>query len=625
VIVFAWVLAFQLRFDGSVPPDRVEQLLVSLPLVLLLQFAFLELAGATRHSWRYTSIQDLVPLGSAVLACGTALALLRLLAPALVADWPALDFLLIPLGVIGVYTVVVGVGLTAARLLRRVLSEQRATAAGAPEERRRVLLIGAGRAGVIVARELRSRPDLGLIPIGFVDDDPATHQRRISQLDVLGATTDLTELVERYRVDDLVITIASADGATMRTLIERCEAAGKRPLIVPGVHEIVTGSVSLSWFRPVEPEDLLGREPVELDLSALSDLLAGTSVVVTGAGGSIGAELCRQINRFAPERLVLLERAEPALWAIHRELTEPPPGDRRRIRAATVVPAIADVTDAARIEALLAEHRPSVIFHAAAHKHVPMMEANPGEAIKNNVIGTKVLVDAAAAADVDHFVLISTDKAVNPTSVMGATKRLAERYVQHVANTTGRDYVAVRFGNVLGSTGSVVPIFEEQIAAGGPVKVTDPEMRRYFMTIPEASQLVLQAAALGHSGEILVLDMGEPVKIVDLAESMIRLTGREPYTDIPIEFTGLRPGEKLFEELSLTEEGAERTRHPKVWIGRTATPEWPTVEDDLRELAVAADGGDTATTRALIAARVPEFIRDSGVAPPVADRESQPS
>jgi FlaA1/EpsC-like NDP-sugar epimerase len=601
IVVAAWVAAFWIRFDGPPPVGMSAVMVASTPLVVLLQLSFLALAGATRHSWRYTGIQDLAPLGSAVAATGVALALVRTFAPTLAAEWPSLGWLVLPYGVIAAYVVLAAVGLAAARLTRRIVAEQRSSTAAAPAQRKRILLVGAGRAGVIVARELQSRPDLGLRPLGFVDDDVLTHGRRISQLDVLGATEDLPQLVERLRVDELVITVASADGPTMRRLVRRCEEAGRRPLIVPGVHEIVGGSVNLNWFQPVKPEDLLGREPVELDLSALSQLLSGSVVLVTGAGGSIGSELCRQIARFAPARLVLVEQSEPALWAIHRELrTERPDDDLQ--------PAIADVTDRTRIGAVLAEHRPDIVFHAAAHKHVPMMEANPGEAVKNNILGTRSVVDAAVRHDVDHFVLISTDKAVNPTSVMGATKRLAERYVQHVAAETGRTYVSVRFGNVLGSTGSVVPIFEQQIAAGGPVTVTDPEMRRYFMTIPEASQLVLQAATLGAAGEVLVLDMGEPVRIVELAESMIRLSGHEPYADIPIEFTGLRPGEKLFEELSLSEEGAERTRHPKVWIGRTRTPDWDTAETDIAELAGLADRLDPPSMRAVIASHVPEFI-----------------
>lgn len=601
VVVAAWVAAWLVRFDGMVPTEQIARMITWLPAIVLLQLTMLVLAGATRHSWRHTTLSDLVPLINAVLATAVGLVMVRTFAPVLVAEWgEGLEWTMVPFGVIAAYAVIVGLGLTAARVMRRVIAERDAATPDA-DESRRVLLLGAGRAGVIVARELRSRPDLGIVPVGFVDDDPQTHGRRIAQLDVLGDTTALPELIERFDVDDVVITIASADGPTMRQLIERCEAADRQPLIVPAVPEIVGGTVSLNWFRPVAAEDLLGRDPVELELSELTALLGGEVVMVTGAGGSIGSELCRQIARFAPAQLVLVERAEPALWAIHRELVADHPG-------VTLVPAMADVTDVARIGRLLADHRPAVVFHAAAHKHVPMMEDNPGEAVKNNVGGTRTVVDACVAQDVDRFVLISTDKAVNPTSVMGATKRLAERYVQHVASATGRDYVSVRFGNVLGSTGSVVPIFQQQIETGGPVTVTDPEMRRYFMTIPEASQLVLQATLIGSSGEILVLDMGEPVRIVELAESLIRLSGYEPYEEIDIEFTGLRPGEKLFEELALTEEGAERTRHPKVYIGRTPTPDWDAVDHDLAQLAELADRLPAADVRHAIAARVPEFI-----------------
>jgi FlaA1/EpsC-like NDP-sugar epimerase len=595
----AWAGAFLLRFDGSVPADRLEQAALTLPLLLLLQLTALKLSGADRHSWRYTAIPDLLPIGGAVLATGAALAAVRAVAPVTfgVAD----DRLAVPYGVIAGYVVLAGLLLGLARVARRVQSERRESRRHtARTEVRRVLLVGAGRAGVMVANELQSRPDLGMEPVGFVDDDQHKVGRRIVGLDVIGTSDELDTLVTEFAVDEVIITIAAASGDTIRDLVAKSERAGRTPLIVPGVYEIVGGHVSLSRIRPVAPEDLLGRAPVELDEDALHDLLTDQLVMVTGAGGSIGSELARQVARFAPKQLVLVEQAEPALWAVHRELAEAHP-------RLDVVPAVADVTDPVRVHALLGEHRPATILHAAAHKHVPMMEANPGEAVKNNVAGTRTLVDAAVTHGVERFVLISTDKAVNPTSVMGATKRLAERYVQHVASQTGRDFVAVRFGNVLGSTGSVVPIFQEQIANGGPVTVTHPDMRRYFMTIPEAAQLVLQAATVGDSGEILVLDMGEPVRIVDLAEAMVRLSGREPYVDIPIEFSGLRPGEKLFEELSLSEEAAERTRHPKIWIGRSNAPDWETAERDIEDLLHHADRLDARSMRHLIASFVPEF------------------
>ena len=601
VVAIAWGLAFAVRFDGSLPAERFEQLLVTLPIVVVVQSAMLRLVGANRQSWQYTSIHDLVPVAAAIALTTTMLGLVRVASPQLPGE-DAATWLAMPLGVIGIYAVIAGVGLAGARLTRRVLVERTEfRELGEQQHARRILLLGAGRAGIVVARELASRPDLGKRVIGFVDDNPVKVGRRIAGVQVLGTSRQLAELMAEHAIDEVIISIANISGADMRELVDRCEEAGARPLVVPGVSEIVAGQVSVSWFRPVEVEDLLGRDAVELDLSALDELIGGEVVVVTGAGGSIGSELARQVVRFRPKQLVLIERSEPALWAIHRELQAAHP-------RLDLVQAVADVGDATRIDALFARHRPGMVLHAAAHKHVPMMEDNPGEALKNNVFGTKTIVDLAATHDVPSFVLISTDKAVNPTSVMGATKRLAERYVQHVASRTGHRYVSVRFGNVLGSVGSVVPIFEEQIANGGPVTITHPDMRRYFMTIPEASQLVLQAATLGRCGEILVLDMGEPVRILELAESMITLCGKEPYTDIPIEFTGLRPGEKLFEELSLSTEQAERTRHPKIWIGGAGDNPWPDAEEDLAGLFGVADGYDPITTRNLIASFVPEFL-----------------
>jgi FlaA1/EpsC-like NDP-sugar epimerase len=606
VVVAAWVAAFLIRFDGQVPADRMEQLWATLPLVVLLQLFTLRASEVDRDSWRYTNLHDVIPLVGAVALTGGVILLLRLAASPLTTFWPGLDYLLVPHGVTLAYVAMGSVGLTAVRVARRLQTERREAPASATEHRR-VLLIGAGRAGSLVASELVARPDLGIRAVGFVDDDPHKQHQRIVGIPVRGTTGDLEELAEEFEVDDVIITIASLPGQEMRQLIDRCEHAGFHPQIVPGMYEIVGGHVGLNWFRPVELEDLLGRDPVDLDMDAIRDLLTGEVAMVTGAGGSIGSELCRQVASFAPSRLVLVERAEPALWAIHRELVLAHP-------ELDIVPALADVTHTDRIDELLATHAPSTILHAAAHKHVPLVEDNPGEAVKNNVLGTRTVVDLAAKRGVERFVLISTDKAVNPTSVMGATKRLAERYVQHVANQTGRAYVSVRFGNVLGSTGSVVPVFEDQIAGGGPVTVTDPEMRRYFMTIPEASQLVLQAATLGNSGEVLVLDMGEPVRIVELAESMIRLSGFEPYEDIDITFTGLRPGEKLFEELSLSEEEAERTRHPKVWIGNTPRPDWGEAPSDLEDLGAVSDKATPETLRERLDDLVPEYraTRQSG-------------
>ena len=430
-----------------------------------------------------------------------------------------------------------------------------------------VLIAGAGEAGAMVLRELRQNPQTGLLTIGFVDDDPVKHGVLLNGVRVLGGRSAIPELVRKHHVDQVIIAMPSAPGKSIRELVELCEAAGVRARIVPGIYELLGGTVRLTELRDVQIDDLLRREPVQTDTARVEALLRGKRVLVTGAGGSIGSELCRQILRCCPASLTLLGHGENSIFDIHNELRAElsgpdspyPSGQRPQL-----TPVIADVRFPERLQAVFLEHRPDVVFHAAAHKHVPLMEDNIADAITNNVLGTLRVVEASAAAGVSHFVLISTDKAVNPTSIMGATKRVAELIVQRAARTTGRAYVAVRFGNVLGSRGSVVPFFQKQIAAGGPVTVTHPDVKRFFMTIPEAVQLVLQAATMGQGEEVFVLDMGEPVRIVDLARDLIRLSGLEPDHDIKIRFTGLRPGEKLYEELFASSEQYGRTEHEKI-------------------------------------------------------------
>jgi FlaA1/EpsC-like NDP-sugar epimerase len=386
----------------------------------------------------------------------------------------------------------------------------------------------------------------------------------------------------------------------MRRIVEVCRTSGARIRTIPGMDHLIEGRVQISQIRNVAIEDLLGREPVQLDTQLIAEHLNGRVVMVTGAGGSIGAELCRQVARFGPARLVLVEQAENALFQIHREL-------QNTTRNVSLVPVIADICDSRRMERVFAEHKPTAVFHAAAHKHVPMMEWNPGEAIKNNAFGTKKLADLSDRYGVREFVMISTDKAVNPTSIMGVSKRVAEIYCQALSQRSKTRFITVRFGNVLGSNGSVVPIFQEQIAHGGPVTVTHPEMKRYFMTIPEACQLVMQAGAMGTGGEIFVLDMGEPVKIVDLARDLITLSGLRPGEDIEIQFTGIRPGEKLFEELAADEERADKTRHPKIFVGRFRPYEWDAVEQGMVALHENSEGRDDALIRAAFARLVPEY------------------
>jgi FlaA1/EpsC-like NDP-sugar epimerase len=427
-----------------------------------------------------------------------------------------------------------------------------------------VLLVGAGRAGVQAAREIVGRGDMDLEIVGFVDDDPAKQGTVIQGFKVIGTSRDLPRLVPELGIHHVVITIAQASRTDIRRIVEICESIPVKAQIIPGLYQILSGSVEISRIRDIEIEDLLGREPVTLDEGLLRGVLDGQAVMVTGAGGSIGAELARQVARFGCSSLLLVERAEFALFEIDREL-------RRGWPDLAIVPLVADVCDRELMRGLMSRYRPAVVLHSAAHKHVPMMESNPTEAVKNNILATRSLGEVAGESGVESFIQISTDKAVRPTSVMGASKRVAELAVQDLNPRYPTRFVSVRFGNVLGSAGSVIPLFREQILAGGPVTVTHPDMVRYFMTISEAAQLVLQAGAMGDGGEIFILDMGEPVRILDMAKDMISLFGLKPFDDIDIVFTGMRPGEKLFEELETEGEHIAKTRHPKIFIGEIQT------------------------------------------------------
>jgi len=466
----------------------------------------------------------------------------------------------------------------------------------------RIFIAGAGDAGESLLREVDRNSQIKYDVVGFLDDNPNKLGARIHGVPVLGALAAAGELAERYAVQEALIAIPSATGRQMREVVRRLQQAGLKCTTLPGMDELIGGQVSFSHVRPVNIADLLGREPANLDLAAVGRFLTGRTVTVTGAGGSIGAEICRQVLRFGPAELVLIERGENSLFHVERQLRAGHPDAR-------MAPCLADIGDLRRMERIFAEHRPEVVFHAAAHKHVPMLEYNPGEAIKNNVLGTKLLADLAARSGAESFVMISTDKAVRPTNVMGAAKRLAEIYVQSLAERSRTKFVTVRFGNVIGSEGSAVPIFQQQIAAGGPVTVTHPEVRRYFMTIPEASQLVLQAGAMGRGGEIFVLDMGEPILIRELAEQLIRLSGLEPGEDIEIVYTGLRPGEKLFEELRVEGEDVVPTPHPKITVLRTgpeAAERNRRALEGFRELAELADALSPAELRGRILRLVPE-------------------
>jgi FlaA1/EpsC-like NDP-sugar epimerase len=430
--------------------------------------------------------------------------------------------------------------------------------------RQRTLIVGAGSAGTMVARQLLKNQDSELAPVAFIDDDPRKHRLDILGLPVVGGADQIARTVERLRIDHIVIAIPSLDRKRLNVIFQQCARTKAKTKTLPMLEDLVTGKVSVSAFRDVEVEDLLGREPVHLDIGSISQSVTGKVVLVTGAGGSIGSEICRQIAAFAPETLVLLGHGENSIYSIEMELR-----DAYGHGPTNFATEIADIQDAKKIMRIMAAYRPHVVYHAAAHKHVPLMERNPEEAVKNNLIGTMNVAKAANWHGVHTFVMISTDKAVNPTSVMGATKRLAEMFIQSMGENSQTKFVAVRFGNVLGSRGSVIPRFKKQIAAGGPVTVTHPEMVRYFMTIPEASRLVIQAGALAKGGEIFVLDMGDPVRIVDLAANLIRLSGHA-VEEIGLEFTGMRPGEKLFEELLKPDEVHEEQIYPKIYVGKTS-------------------------------------------------------
>lgn len=597
VMSLAYWLAFLFRFEFQIQRSILEVVLLNWPWVALCHYLALVAFGVPRMSWRYVNMRDTAHVMVAVATSTALLVTLRLrhLMPA------ANPGGVIPLGVLAMDFVLVFFSLVGLRASRRLWGERQDRKKRATEgDRHRVLLIGAGEAGVIVARELANRPDLGLKPVGFLDDDAMKHRTIIGGIPVLGATNDVRAIADYKRVKRVLITIANAPGQQIRRITELCRDAGLDTKIIPGIYEIVGEKVNLSRLREVAIEDLLGRAPVQLDEEIVGASIRSRVVLVTGAGGSIGSELCRQICRFGPARLVLLERFENALFEIHRELASTFPHVQ-------IDPRICDVCDQQRLRQIFDACKPELVLHAAAHKHVPMMEWNPGEAVKNNVGGTRNVARLADEFGAQRFVLISTDKAVNPTSVMGVTKRVAEIYIQAMSQRSETKFVTVRFGNVLGSAGSVIPIFREQIAKGGPVMVTHPEMRRYFMTIPEASQLVLQAGSMGRGGEIFILDMGEPVKIVDLARDLITLSGLKPGEDIEVTFSGVRPGEKLFEELSTSAENADKTKHPKVFIGRIKAHEIEAVEMGIDALLELARGTAMERVRATLGELVPEY------------------
>ena len=548
VFAISGVAAFLLRFDLTLPLSFRRYLIYALPIWILVKIAVFRIARLDRGLWRYLTLADLFRIAVGNLAASTASCILILfIAPR---GFPRslylLDLMICFLATSGL------------RLILRLMLEVTSNARSTKGVEKTTLIYGAGDAGITLLREIRNNPRLSYRVLGFLDDRPDKKGLRLAGAPVLGGGDQAESLVTRHNVETILIAIPSASGVEMTRILELCHKAGVECKTVPGLAEVIEGSGLASQIREVAVEDLLGRTPVRLEEDQIRGTLEGKVVLVTGAAGSIGSELCRQIARFHPAGIVGFEIAESPLFEIDREM-------RQMFPQVPFHPEIGSIQNRARLDDVLRQHKPSVVYHAAAYKHVPLMEAHVFEAIENNVFGTYNVAVAAAEHGVEHFVMISSDKAVRPTNIMGTTKRVAELVLLALQNGCTK-YVAVRFGNVLGSSGSVIPIFKKQIAAGGPITVTHPEMRRFFMTIPEACQLVLQASAIGKGGQICVLDMGQPVKIVDLARNLILLSGLKPDEDIKIEFTGMRPGEKLYEELSTLLEDTVPTEHEKIRI-----------------------------------------------------------
>ena len=589
--------AFQLRFDYSIDAFYRRELFFALlvwPIVkVVVFFAF----GLSSGWWRYVSLPDLMRLTMANLAASTAVTMITLFTRP--AGFPRTIYLI---------DFLICLGLTSAvRISRRVILEFSASLSR-DRSTGRTLIYGAGDAGVSLLRELRANPAGPYHPVGLLDDNPSKLGATIQGVTVLGTGQQLSELAKKHKIETVLVSIPSASGKQMTSILQQCQDSGVAFKTIPSLARMLEGNENLaSQIRSVAVEDLLGRSPVSLDTRRIEEKIAGRTVMVTGAAGSIGSELCRQIARFHPAVIVAFESSETGLFHLQNEF-------RNAFPDVPLHAAIGSVQNIRRIDEVLREHSPAMIFHAAAYKHVPMMEAHMFEAIENNIFGTWNVATAAGRFGVEDFVLISTDKAVHPTNIMGATKRFSELLILSLGDSATK-FVAVRFGNVLGSNGSVVPTFKQQILTGGPVTVTHPEMQRYFMTIPEASQLVLQAFTMGRGGEVFVLDMGDPVKIVDLARNLILLSGLRPDTDIRIEFTGVRPGEKLYEELSHLDEGTVATPHQKVRAFAAHAIRLPDMRRLLEELRRGHEARDPYRVVLTLKEAIPDYTPSEYVLP----------
>ncbi|MHC4068882.1 MAG: polysaccharide biosynthesis protein [Planctomycetota bacterium] len=598
-LLLSFLVAHNMQFRVDVLAEQYFPLLAFFLIVKFIVFGFFR---QYRGWWRYVGISDLLGILRASFVSTTIIVALW---------WAITGTNIIPRNslfqpitevsqgifmadMFGTLLLLSGLRMT----IRLYYEEFRTVESGRPK---RLLIVGAGNAGEALLREIHRMPVAEYEVVGFVDDDLGKRGIFIHDLPLLGNVEELPKICESRNIEEIAIAIPSATHQQLRRVIQVCEGAKIRFRTVPSITDIASGKFRVSQIRDVDINDLLGREVIQLDLDLIEAFLKDKIILVTGAGGSIGSEMSRQVCNFEPKLVLLIEQAENPLFEVERIL-------KREFPDTAMEAVICNITDEIRVDGIFKKFKPEVVIHAAAHKHVPLMEINPGEAIKNNVIGTKVVADAADKHGITNFVMISTDKAVNPTSLMGSSKRVAEMYIQDLNKTSNTHFVTVRFGNVLGSNGSVVPIFKKQIAQGGPVTVTHPEMKRYFMTIPEASQLVLQAATMGKGGEIFVLDMGEPVKIVDLARELITLSGFKPGEDIEIAFTGKRPGEKLFEELSIKGEDMQHTRHPKIGIWNNIPMDRQRLNAGINELLEIAQNQNHSEIISKVKHLVPEYM-----------------
>jgi FlaA1/EpsC-like NDP-sugar epimerase len=549
VIVLTAIYLSYIPLHPSIENFGLQNLFISSLILLVCHHLFASIFNLYNKAWEYASIGELVAIVKAITFSIFVTAIFQfamgyeIYGRALATTWM-------------LHVLLIG----GSRFSWRVFRDQHLKT---KKDMKNVLVVGAGKAGTLITRQLLNNQDLGLQPSAFIDDDPNKYKLHILGIPVAGTSKEIVQAVEKFEIDLIVLAIPSLSKDELTRIFDECSKTKVKTQIMPMIEDIMLGKVAVNQFRDVEVEDLLGREPVELDIDGISEYITGKTVLVTGAGGSIGSEICRQICRFSPKKLVLVGHGENSIYLIDMELRI------SSLPSVEVIPVIGDIQDRARMFEVMEEHRPDVVYHAAAHKHVPLMENNPRESVKNNVFGTKNVAEAADTFGVDTFVLISSDKAVNPTNVMGSTKRIAEMVIQQLSKTSNTKFVAVRFGNVLGSRGSVIPLFKKQILAGGPVTVTHQDMTRYFMTIPEASRLVIQAGSLARGGEIFVLDMGEPVKIVDLAVNLIKLSGYS-VEDIGINYSGIRPGEKMYEELLGENEVHGVAVFPKIFIGKAS-------------------------------------------------------